>query len=725
MSPRRMMSLQLFAPSGRSTAARAVSATPTGEACRCWFRVRNAWFAHGIPRQGGSGGIGRLRYWGWLVILVALFGAACTNNPYPPSDAEAKILYESFGDAPKTLDPAVAYSTNEHEITGKVMDTLLEYHYLLRPYTLIPGLARKVPEPEPLEQGRVRYRFELWPDLWFQEDDCFQLSGNGRSRRITAEDFAFELMRLADPAVNSPAFQSFLLLQGFQDFHDRLKALAKAEPGFERLPAHERYQRAGGIEGVRTPAADVLEIYLTEPYPQILYWFAMPFTTPVSWEAVEYYDGRDGRPSFADHPVGSGPYMVTEYDKQLRIVLERNPNWHGARHPQWRAPGAVFPVQGEPEDVERGLLRPDLAGQPLPFIDRIELRREKESIPRFGKFLQGYYDKSAIIAESFDMVVQQDALSPEMAAMGVELETSVVPDIFYLGFNMEDPLVGLPAGERGRKLRQAMSLVVDVREYTRIFANGRGIPAQSPIPPGIFGYDEEYENPYRHRVDYERAKQLLEEAGYPGGIDPKTKRPLRLTFDTPNTSPPMLMRYRFFVQSWRRLGLDVAVDATSYNQFQDKMRRNAYQLFMWGWIADYPDPENFLFLLWSQASPHPNSSRFKNAEFDRLFLEMKAMANGPERYQLIRQMIDILERERPWIELYHSESYALFHSWLRNVKPAGLSIQTAKYHDLDPIERAQKREQWNRPIYWPLVALLALVGVVLAPGIVTYYRERQ
>ena len=720
------MPLQLFAPPKElPVRSRTTGATVTGESRRCWISVHSVLLGFGFPRQAGSGGNWRLRYWGWLVFLLGLLGAGCTNNPYPASDAEAKILYESFADAPKTLDPAVAYSTNEHEVTGKVMDTLLEYHYLQRPYTLIPGLAREVPEPELLEQGQVRYRFQLWPDLWFQEDDCFRLSGTERSRRITSEDFAFELMRLADPTVNSPAFQSFLLVQGFQAFHDRLIQLAKAEPGFERLPASERYRRAGGIQGVRTPAPDVLEIYLSEPYPQILYWFAMPFTTPVPWEAVEYYDGQGGRPAFSDHPVGSGPYMITEYDKQLRIVLERNPNWHGVRHPEWRAPGAVFPAQGEPEDTERGLLRADLAGRPLPFIDRIELRREKESIPRFGKFLQGYYDKSAIIAESFDMVIQQDALSPEMAKMGVQLETSVVPDIFYLGFNMEDPVLGLSAKERGRKLRQAMSLVVDVREYTRIFANGRGIPAESPIPPGIFGYDEEYENPYRHRVDYERAKALLAEAGYPGGIDPKTKRPLRLTFDTPNTSPPMLLRYRFFVQSWRKLGLDVVVDATSYNQFQDKMRRNAYQLFMWGWIADYPDPENFLFLLWSQASPHPNSSRFKNAEFDRLFVQMKAMPNSPERYQVIRRMIAILEHERPWIELYHSESYALFHSWLRNVKPAGLSIQTAKYHDLDPDVRAQKRVEWNQPIFWPLAALLALVAAVLGPGVVTYFRERQ
>lgn len=270
-----------------------------------------------------------------------------------------------------------------------------------------------------------------------------------------------------------------------------------------------------------------------------------------------------------------------------------------------------------------------------------------------------------------------------------------------------------------------MSLVVDVREYTRVFTNGRGIPAQSPIPPGIYGYDPDYKNPYRNAVDFERAKQLLVEAGYPGGIDPKTNRPLRLTFDTPNTSPTMMLRYKFFQRAWSELGLEVVVDATSYNQFQDKMRRNAYQIYMWGWVADYPDPENFLFLLWSESAPHPNSSRFSNAKFDELFLVMKARPNDELRRDTIRQMTSIIETERPWIELYHSEAYSLFHSWLHHVKPAGLSIQLTKYRALDPKQRTEKRRAWNEPILWPLFVLLGAVVVLIIPGVLTFFRERQ
>ena len=663
------------------------------------------------------------------VAASALLAAAgCGNSPYPDADDSLKVRYGALPEPPKTLDPAVSYSTLEHAINANVHDTLLEYHYLKRPYELIPGLAEAVPEPRELPGGRVAYRFRLRPELLFAEDPAFALSDSSGAREIEAGDFAFELMRIADPAVTSPVFETFAKVEGFRAFSDRLAALRDSEPEFRERRIDEQYAAAGGISGVRVQGPHELEIVLSEPYPQILYWFAMPFTAPVPWEAVAFYDGRDGRDLLKDHPVGSGPFRVARYDRQSRIVLERNPNWYGVRHPEWKAPGAVYPSEGEPGDAEAGRLDPDTVGRPLPFIDRVELRIEKEDIPAFNKFLQGYYDASGILRESFDKLVHEGALSPEMAAQGMRLEKGVEPAIYYLGFNMNDPVVGAPAGARGRGLRQAMSLAVDSREYARVFSNGRGVPAQSPIPPGIFGYDEAYRNPFRE-PDLARAQALLREAGYPDGIDPQTGKPLRLSFDTPDPSSRGRLLALFFVNAWKRLGLDVEIAATDYNQFQDKVRRGAYQIFQWGWLADYPDPENFLFLLWGPSSASngggPNSANFSNARYDELFLEMKDRPSDTRRLALIREMRDLLERERPWIELVHAESYTLYQPWLRNVKPAGLSLPSAKYVDIDAGLRARLRAAWNRPILWPAWALAAAVVALVVPGIRTYLRERQ
>jgi len=655
--------------------------------------------------------------------------ATCTNNPYPDEDASKKILYVDYPTPPKTLDPAVAYSTADHIVTGPVYETLLEYHFLKRPYTLIPGIATAVPEGRLLDDGSVAYRFELRDDLLFQDDPCFTLGGEGRTTRpLRAADVAFELTRIVDPEVASPVVTTFWKIAGMRGFGERLAERREVDPGFAALRIDRQYREAGPIEGLRVISETEFEIVLAEPYPQILYWFAMEFTTPVPWEAVAYYHGKGDREAFAEHPVGAGPYRLVRYQKRSRMVLERNPNWYGIRHPEAKAPAATYPSEGEAGDRELGRLDPAYVGKPLPFIESVEFRYERETISTFNKFLQGYYDASGIIRESFDKIIHEGGLSAEMRDIGMRLEKAVTPSVYYLGFNMDDPVVGRAAGERSRKLRQAMSLAVDAREFTRIFSNGRGVPAQTPIPPGLFGYETDYRNPYR-QLDLDRARRLLAEAGYPGGVDPATRKPLHLSFDTGDTSARGRLRYLFFVESWKRLGLDVELAATNYNQFQEKVRKGAYQIFFWGWVADYPDPENFLFLLWGtmarSASGGPNTANFSDPRFDELFLEMRNRSNDQRRIALIRELRAILERERPWIELFHPESYGLYQPWMANVKPLGMSFSTLKYRDVDPELRARLRREWNEPVLWPAYALTILAVIVVIPGIVTFFRERQ
>jgi ABC-type transport system substrate-binding protein len=310
----------------------------------------------------------------------------------------------------------------------------------------------------------------------------------------------------------------------------------------------------------------------------------------------------------------------------------------------------------------------------------------------------------------------------------MRLDKEVEPTIFYIGFNMNDPVVGTRTGDKARKLRQAMSLVVSSEQYLKLFLNGRGVPAQSVLPPGLFGYDAGYRNPFR-QPDLARARQLLVEAGYRNGIDPATGAPLRLTFDSGNASAQAMLEFEFFAGAWRELGLDVQVSATTYNQFQDKVRRGAYQIFRWGWTADFPDPENFMFLLEcsnSQAKSNgPNTANFCDPEFDKLYREMKDIESGERRAGLVARMVKILERERPWIELFHAEQFTLSHAWLVNSKPMGISYPAYKYKDVRPELRTRLRAEWNAPVRWP-VAVLVLAMIALAvPAIRTYYRERN
>ncbi|MDD5272120.1 MAG: ABC transporter substrate-binding protein, partial [Methylovulum sp.] len=291
--------------------------------------------------------------------------------------------------------------------------------------------------------------------------------------------------------------------------------------------------------------------------------------------------------------------------------------------------------------------------------------------------------------------------------------------------------------ESARKLRQAIAIAVDFEEYISIFRNGRGVPAQGVIPPGIYGFVDgqeginsavyEWRDGKPHRKTIAAAKQLLAEAGYANGVNPKTGQALILYFDTMAAGVddrPMLNWYR---KQFAKLGLELVIRATDYNRFQEKMRTGNAQIFTWGWNADYPDPENFLFLLYGPNAKvkfgGENASNYQNPEFDRLFEKMRNMDNSEERYQLIQQLQAQVRHDAPWLFGFHPKNFALFHSWYKNLKPNLMANNQLKYTRINAQERAQKREQWNQAVFWPL--WLAAGGLVLlALPAVRAYRRR-
>ena len=431
------------------------------------------------------------------------------------------------------------------------------------------------------------------------------------------------------------------------------------------------------------------------------------------------------------YPVGTGPYMLTVNNPNRQMVLERNPNFHGE----------TYPSEGEPGDLEAGLLAD--AGQPLPFIDRIIFSLEKEDIPYWNKFLQGYYDASGISSDSFDQAVSIGAggevsLTDDMRAQGINLSTAVSTSIYYTGFNMLDPVVG-GYTEQARKLRHAISIAIDFEEYISIFMNGRGIPAQGPIPPGIFGHvpgaaginGHVYDTtPQGHRrKSIEMARRLLAEAGYPEGRDIKTGKPLVLHFDTASTGPDAKARLDWLTKQFAKLDLQLVIRGTEYNRFQDKMRKGTAQIFQWGWNADYPDPENFLFLLYGPNSKvglnGENAANYRNDEFDRLFDRMKNMENSPERAALITGMIDIARYDAPWAWGFIPKQFSLQHAWYLNSKPNLMANNSLKYRRIDPAQRLAMQARWNRPVLWPVIALLILVLLVVLPAVFAFRRQQR
>lgn len=699
----------------------------------------------------------------FLMGIFSLILGSCgspPNNPYPLEEGLQNILYTSFEERPKHLDPARAYSANELEIIAQIYEPPLQYAYLQRPYQLEPLAAIRLPKVTYLDhKGEVLkdnalestiafsvYDIELRSDLVYQPHPAFVKKDDGAyrfhdlsakdlegiqrlqdfgavaSRPVTADDYLYQIKRLAHPEVHSPVAEMMAdLIVGLRPLGERLALDFEARrwegPWFDLRPYP--------LEGVEVLDAHHIKIKIKGKYPQFRFWLAMPFFAPMPFEADAFYAQPELKAKNITldwYPVGSGPYQLTENNPNRRMVLERNPSFHED----------LYPRVGEPKDEALGLLKD--GGQRLPLIDKVTFVLEKETIPYWSKFLEGYYDASGLASDNFDQAIQfsgvgQAELTEDLLSKGIHLDTAVTASIFYLGFNMQDPVVG-GLDPAHTKLRQAISLAIDEEEFIAIFMNGRGVPAQGMLPPGIFGHleGEAGMNPFVYdwvmgspkRKPLSEAERLLQEAGYPHGIDPKTQQPLVLYLDTTMSGAddkPLLNWYR---KQLGKIGLQLVLRTTDYNQFQQKMANGNAQLFRWGWNADYPDPENFFFLLYGEnakaSKGGENAANYKNPEFDRWFLAMRAMDDDEKRLEIIQKMQAIVRHDAPWVFGVHPKSFSLRHAWYRNYKPNLMANNGLKYLRIDAALRAERRAEWNQPIFWPLALGLFLLIALIWPA---------
>jgi len=709
------------------------------------------------------------------ILLTILLLVACgeqQNDPYPAGERGQNILFSAFTERPKHLDPARSYAEDESVFTAQIYEPPLQYHYLRRPYVLVPGTAAVVPEPEYIDANGKRlsvdapsgsiafslYEIRIRPGIRYQPHPAFAVDASGQpvyadldssklagmntigdfprkgTRELTADDYIYQIKRLAHPRLHSPVFGTMAAhIAGMKELGDLLQKEMKERPGSAWIDL-ERYP----LEGVTRLDRYTYRIKLIGKYPQFRYWLAMPFFSPVPREVDRFYSqpGMEEKNLSLDwYPVGTGPYMLTENNPNSRMVLERNPNYHGE----------LYPCEGEEGDREAGLLAD--CGNLLPQIDKAVFTSEKESIPYWNKFLQGYYDASGISSDSFDQAVRFDVgggvqISEEMQAKGIRLLTRVRASTFYMGFNFLDPLVGGKNGVgemRARKLRQALSIAVDQEEFISIFLNGRGIAAMNPVPPGIFGHEEgeaginpvvyEWKDGKAERKPIEAAKKLLAEAGWPNGRDAKTGEPLVLYLDTTSGGMGDKSTLDWLTRQFAKLDIQLVVRSTDFNRFQEKIRKGAVQIYFFGWNADYPDPENFLFLLAGSegkvATGGENSSNYANPEYDRLFAQMKDMDNTPQRREIIRRMNRILQEDAPWVFGFHSKSYVLAHAWLYSRKPNDVANNILKYQRIDVTERERQRQAWNTPIRWPVFLIGAVLALIALPAVAAYRRRER
>lgn len=662
------------------------------------------------------------------------------NDPYPYESETGNTRFAAFTERPKHLDPARSYSEPEWAIIGQIYDSPLQYNYLKRPYVLEPCTAESMPNvyyynsagervSDDVESDQVaftEYWIHLKKGIFYQPHPAFAKDVEGiyrylnmneaetkkykvlsefeytGTREMIADDFVYQIKRLAEPSLSSPIFG---LMSQYIDGLQELRESLQAQPAM----SVERDLRSYELKGAMVIDRYTYKIRIKGKYPQFHFWLALPFFAPVPWEAAQFFAQKN----FAEHnltldwyPVGTGAYMLTENNPDRRMTLPRNPNYR----PEF------YPTEGTAEDKANGYLIN--AGKRLPMIDTVIFSLEREDIPFWNKFLQGYYDISGIGSDNFNSAVRfsiqgRPDVSPLLKERGIRLQTSVSPGVWYWAFNMLDETVG-GTTDRAKNLRKAIGAALDVEEFLSIFLNDRGVIAKGPIPPDIFGYDAQT----YQKWTLEQAKNWIKTAGLQG---------MKIYYDVISTGEPDEIATQAWLQAqFDKIGLQLILRTSDFNRFQDKVRHGTAQMFFWGWSSDYPDPENFLFLFYgpngSAKYGGENTCNYANDAYDALFEKMRVLKDGPERFDVIKQMTILLNEDMPWIYGFYPKSFALYHLWTSPSKISGLIHNNLKYVSVDPMLRVEKQKQWNVPLIWPVWLIIAGIVIILLPALVFYYR---
>jgi ABC-type transport system substrate-binding protein len=575
---------------------------------------------------------------GCLCALQLGLGAA----PAAAQPTEPKVLRVARTAQFESLDPPRQFDEASHGLIDMLYDTLLTYSYLERPYKLEPRLLARLPD---LSADRLTLTFTLRKGVMFHDNPCF---AGGKGRELVADDVLYSLRRFADANINN---KSWFLMEGAVVGLDEFRAATrKAGPLTDT--------GAIPVTGLKKLDPYTFSLTLTHPNPLLLYAFATAASAIVPVEAVQRYKDQ-----FSVNPVGTGPFTLKDVERKGTLRLLKNPRYFG-----------VYPSRGAPGDAEKGLLKD--AGKRLPLVDVVEMPLIEEPQPAALKFLKGEIELRGLDRANFSKLVVrkgegQFVVADEYAS---RFDIYWVPglDTAFFGLNMKDPVLG-----GNKPLRQALAHLMDAKGVIETLSNGRGRKLNSLVPYDLPGAERDTAAAGR-AYDVAAAKKLLAQAGYPDG---KGLAPLTVSYG--GTSADTRTGFDFMKAKFAAAGVQLKGDFTDFPTFLRNLERGNTQIYASGWVADYPDAENFYQLLYSKnRAPGPNRGSFSNEAYDKAYEASRTMANGPERYALFKNMNDIIQEEVPVILESNSLRFGITQKWLLNFK-RNLMVAEYAFVDID------------------------------------------
>jgi ABC-type transport system substrate-binding protein len=619
-----------------------------------------------------------------LTVAAALcaFPLAVLHEDTTRSDAgnELNLLYASDV---KSLDPATCGDEVSSTIQANFYEGLYNYHYLKRPLEVVEQLAESMPVISP---DGLTYTIKIKRNVVYHRNPCFGRDSTGmhawKTRTVTAADFVLAFKRVADYHINTGLSWAFLAerIVGLDEYRDKTRQYKAGDFSRYDLP----------VEGVSAPDSFTFVLKLRSPFPQLIYVLAMHVYAPVPREVIDYHlstadNGRGGRgmiplrertPEIKEQEqvIGTGPYILTVFKRKWKIVMERNPEFRGETYPA-EGEGPCADYAG---DSAMGLLAD--AGKRVPFIGRINYRYIEEDYASWMLFLSKQTDVGPIPPETFQAIISPGKeLTDDWRRKGISLNKSSKPSVYWIVFNMEDPIIG-----KSKSLRKALCLAYDVDNEIRILQNDRGKRAVNIVPSSFKGHDEAGSGPYYRfdtvaaRKELEAAKKELQAAGLlVNGQIPELK------FDL-SDGVYYLRMAEFVRQQFSRLGIKVKCVFNDWPTLQRKVENKQTQMYTMGWGADYPDAENFLQLYYSgNIDKGTNNSNFRNGEFDSLYRVIRVMQDSPERTRLYARMVRIISEEVPVLLLHEREDFLLFYDWIKNIKVHPIGFGYVKYRRID------------------------------------------
>jgi ABC-type transport system substrate-binding protein len=564
--------------------------------------------------------------------LIALAATAWVEAAVPN-----KTLRVAVSAAETSFDPAFAFDDISSVVVDSIMEAMLDYDYLARPVKLVARTLEAIPT---IEEGGKLYICKVRVGIFFAFDPAFK----GKPRELTAADHAYGLKRILDPATKSPWLW---VLEGKVVGADEARAKAVTTGKFD-------YDAP--IPGLEVVDRYTLKIRLKAPDLRFPYLLAMPSTAAMAREVVEAYGNDIGA-----HPVGTGPYILGQYRRSARIELLANPNYREVSY----SPAGPIPASSQPVAAA-------LKGKRLPLIPRVDITVMEEGQARWLSFLNGEHDVLVPLPVQFiDQALVDRKLKSELSAKGIVHQVIIAPSVSYVRFDVENAVIGGYSPERVA-LRRAISMAYNVAEAISVIYQGRAVPAQGPIPPDTAGYDPKLKT-NAQIYDPGAARALLDKFGYKdrngdGYREAPDGKPLAIEYWS---SPASAARERD--ELWRKsldaIGLRLVVNKDKLPEISKKARLGQIPMSEGNWIADYPDAENFMQLLYGPNAGQINTSRFNLPEFNRLFDEAKRLPDSADRTLLFDRMTELVVAYVPWRVIVNRIFDTLAHRWVRLYVP--------------------------------------------------------